>query len=103
MFDTFHGPKERKSDALLAMSDAWFNVLEKERGGDMERRRWGNEDPKKLIIFGFSHCGTSILKSVIGHIQGVLEAVDKTDKVAYACSVCAACVSVYCLPVARVT
>jgi len=28
---------------------------------------------KKIIIFGFPHCGTSILKSIIGHIEDVEE------------------------------
>ena len=29
--------------------------------------------PKKILICGFSHCGTSILKSIIGHIEDVEE------------------------------
>jgi len=28
---------------------------------------------KKIIVFGFPHCGTSIMKSIIGHIEGVEE------------------------------
>lgn len=32
----------------------------------------------KLIIFGFPHCGTSILKSIIGHIEEVDEIIDET-------------------------
>ena len=27
----------------------------------------------KIIIFGFPHCGTTILKSIIGHIDEVQE------------------------------
>ena len=34
---------------------------------------------KKIIIFGFSHCGTTILKSIIGHIEEVYEVIDETD------------------------
>jgi hypothetical protein len=33
---------------------------------------------KKIIIFGFSHCGTTILKSIIGHIDEVYEVIDET-------------------------
>jgi len=36
-------------------------------------------DIKKVIVFGFSHCGTTILKSVIGHIPDVHEIIDETD------------------------
>ena len=32
----------------------------------------------KVIIFGFPHCGTSILKSIIGHIDDVEEIIDET-------------------------
>ena len=35
---------------------------------------------KKIIIFGFSHCGTTILKSIIGHINEVYEVIHETDK-----------------------
>lgn len=35
---------------------------------------------KKIIIFGFSHCGTTILKSIIGHIDEVYEVIDETYK-----------------------
>jgi len=35
---------------------------------------------KKIIIFGFSHCGTTILKSIIGHIDEVYEVINETDK-----------------------
>jgi hypothetical protein len=35
---------------------------------------------KKIIIFGFSHCGTTILKSIIGHIDEVYEVIDETIK-----------------------
>lgn len=34
---------------------------------------------KKIIIFGFPHCGTSILKSIIGHIDEVEEIINETD------------------------
>lgn len=33
---------------------------------------------KKIIIFGFPHCGTSILKSIIGHIDEVEEIIDES-------------------------
>ena len=33
---------------------------------------------KKVIIFGFPHCGTSIIKSIIGHIEDVYEIIDET-------------------------
>ena len=33
----------------------------------------------KIIIFGFSHSGTTILKSIIGHIKDVEEIIDETD------------------------
>jgi hypothetical protein len=33
---------------------------------------------KKVIIFGFPHCGTSIIKSIIGHIENVYEVIDET-------------------------
>lgn len=33
---------------------------------------------KKIIIFGFPHSGTSILKSIIGHIEDVCEIYDET-------------------------
>ena len=36
-------------------------------------------DMKKVIVFGFSHCGTTILKSIIGHIPDVHEIIDETD------------------------
>lgn len=32
---------------------------------------------KKIIVFGFPHCGTSILKSIIGHIDRVDEIYDE--------------------------
>jgi len=38
-------------------------------------------DRRRIIIFGFPHCGTSILKSILGHIKSVHEIVDETDKV----------------------
>lgn len=28
---------------------------------------------QKVLVFGFPHCGTSILKSIIGHIEDVEE------------------------------
>lgn len=36
---------------------------------------------KKIIIFGFPHCGTTILRSIISHIDNVYEIVDETDKI----------------------
>lgn len=36
---------------------------------------------KKIIIFGFPHCGTTILKSIICHINNVYEIVDETKKI----------------------
>lgn len=33
----------------------------------------------RIIIFGFPHCGTSILKSIIGHIQDVDEIINETS------------------------
>lgn len=33
---------------------------------------------QKIIIFGFPHCGTSILKSIIGHCDNVEEIIDET-------------------------
>jgi hypothetical protein len=36
---------------------------------------------KKIIIFGFPHCGTSILKSIICHIDNVYEIVDEISKI----------------------
>lgn len=35
---------------------------------------------KKIIIFGFSHCGTTILRSIIGHIDEVYEVIYETKK-----------------------
>jgi len=32
---------------------------------------------KKIIVFGFPHCGTTILKSIIGHIDDVDEIIDE--------------------------
>lgn len=34
---------------------------------------------QKILICGFPHCGTSILKSIIGHIDCVEEIYDETD------------------------
>jgi len=36
---------------------------------------------KKIIIFGFPHCGTTILRSIICHIGNVYEIVDETPKI----------------------
>jgi hypothetical protein len=36
---------------------------------------------KKVIIFGFPHCGTTILRSIICHIGNVYEIVDETPKI----------------------
>jgi hypothetical protein len=34
---------------------------------------------KKIIIFGFPHTGTTILRSIIGHIENVYEIVDEVN------------------------
>lgn len=34
---------------------------------------------KKIIIFGFSHCGTTILRTIIGHIDEIYEIPKETD------------------------
>jgi hypothetical protein len=34
---------------------------------------------QKILIFGFPHCGTSILKSIIGHIKDVEEIYEETN------------------------
>jgi hypothetical protein len=36
---------------------------------------------QKIIIFGFPHCGTTILRSIIGHIEEVYEIVDETPNI----------------------
>lgn len=36
---------------------------------------------KKIIIFGFPHCGTTILKKIICHIPGVLEIDDEVNHI----------------------
>lgn len=36
---------------------------------------------KKIIIFGFPHCGTTILKSIISHIDEVYEIVDEVKNI----------------------
>ena len=36
---------------------------------------------KKIIIFGFPHTGTTILKSIIGHIDNVYEIVDEKPNI----------------------
>ena len=33
---------------------------------------------KEIVITGYSHCGTTILKSIIGHISSVHEVIDET-------------------------
>ena len=35
--------------------------------------------PQKILICGFPHCGTSILKSIIGHIEDVEEIYNETN------------------------
>ena len=35
----------------------------------------------KIIIFGFPHCGTSILKSIIGHIDDIEEIINETTEI----------------------
>ena len=37
--------------------------------------------PKKIIIFGYSHCGTTILKSIIGHIEEVEEIIHECNRI----------------------
>lgn len=37
-------------------------------------------NPIKILICGYSHCGTTILKSIIGHIEEVEEIIDECDK-----------------------
>jgi len=32
---------------------------------------------KKIIIFGFPHCGTTILRCIIGHIENIYEIIDE--------------------------
>jgi hypothetical protein len=34
---------------------------------------------KKIIIFGFSHCGTTILRTILGHIDEIYEIPKETD------------------------
>ncbi len=36
---------------------------------------------KKIIIFGFPHCGTTILRAIIGHIPEVYEIIGETNKI----------------------
>lgn len=36
---------------------------------------------KKVLIFGFPHCGTTILKSIISHIDGVHELINEKYKI----------------------
>ena len=36
---------------------------------------------KKIIIFGFPHCGTTILRAIIGHIPEVYEIIGETSKI----------------------
>ena len=36
---------------------------------------------KKVIIFGFPHCGTTILRSIISHIDEVYEIVDESSNI----------------------
>lgn len=38
-------------------------------------------DIKKIIIFGFPHCGTSILRSIIGHSEDVYEVLFEVNTV----------------------
>ena len=35
----------------------------------------------KILICGFPHCGTTILKCIIGHINDVEEIIDETRKI----------------------
>jgi hypothetical protein len=36
---------------------------------------------QKIIIFGFPHCGTTILRSIIGHIEEVYEIIDEIPSI----------------------
>jgi len=36
---------------------------------------------QKIIIFGFPHCGTTILRSIIGHIEEVYEIIDEISSI----------------------
>lgn len=36
---------------------------------------------KKIIIFGFPHSGTTILRCIIGHIENVYEIIDETNNI----------------------
>ncbi len=36
---------------------------------------------KKILVHGFPHCGTSILKCIIGHCDNVYEVVNETSKI----------------------
>ena len=36
---------------------------------------------KKIIIFGFPHCGTTILRSIISHIDNVYEIIDEVSTI----------------------
>ena len=38
---------------------------------------------KRILIIGFPHCGTSILKSIIGHIEDVEEIVNEVSSIDY--------------------
>lgn len=42
--------------------------------------------PKKILICGYSHCGTTILKSIIGHIEEVEEIINECDLVSMPCN-----------------
>ena len=37
--------------------------------------------PTKILICGYSHCGTTILRSIIGHIKDVEEILEENDKI----------------------
>jgi len=39
------------------------------------------QEIKKIIIFGFPHCGTTILRSIIGHIEDVYEIVNEIPSI----------------------
>ena len=36
---------------------------------------------RKILICGYSHCGTTILKSIIGHIDEVEEIINECDQI----------------------
>ena len=50
------------------MMTDWKNMRTNNKSLDQKK-----VSPQKMIIFGFPHCGTSILKAILGHIDDVEE------------------------------